>query len=291
MKRILISIMMLAVMLSGMMNVHATEAQVKVELRASKSQVQVGETVEYTVLVTGSGVVAMQFELRCPAGLSYVPNSGATPENLAQKLGVPAADWTELSKMFTFYNDIGINFAPGTEICRFSCVAQQEGVWAPELYELLPFDENFEEFAPEFQVQQIRVSAPGDQIPATEPEQPADPVVPQTQPTEPDRFEQATEPATVPATEPVTEPVTEPDHQNPETTAPVSDEDVSTDKPQDILDSDLTNEEPETSAPDQNTQNQEKPAKNNLFWLLLLGIAVVIGGGVAVFILLKKKAS
>ena len=136
-------------------------------------------------------------------------------------------------------------------------------------------------------MQQIRVSAPGDQIPATEPEQPADPVVPQTQPTEPESFEQATEPATVPATEPVTEP----DHQNPETTAPVPDEDVSTDQPQDILDSDLTNEEPETSAPDQNTQNQEKPAKNNLFWLLPLGIAVVIGGGVAVFILLKKKAS
>lgn len=287
MKRILISIIMLAVMLSGMMNVHATEAQIKVELRASKSQVQVGETVEYTVLVTGSGVVAMQFELRCPAGLSYVPNSGATPENLAQKLGVPAADWTELSKMFTFYNDIGINFAPGTEICRFSCVAQQEGVWAPELYELLPFNENFEEFAPEFQVQQVRVSAPGDQIPATEPEQPADPVVPQTQPTEPESVDQVTEPATAPATVPATEP----DHQNPETTAPVSDEDVSTDKPQDILDSDLTNEEPETSAPDQNTQNQEKPAKNNLFWLLPLGIAVVIGGCVAVFILLKKKAS
>ena len=90
---------------------------------------------------------------------------------------------------------------------------------------------------------------------------------------------------------PATEPVTEPDHRDPETTAPVSDEDVSTDKPQDILDSDLTNEEPEPSAPDQNTQNQEKPAKNNLFWLLPLGIAVVIGGGVAVFILLKKKAS
>ena len=287
MKRILISIMMLAVMLSGMMNVHATEAQIKVELRASKSQVQVGETVEYTVLVTGSGVVAMQFELRCPAGLSYVPNSGATPENLAQKLGVPAADWTELSKMFTFYNDIGINFAPGTEICRFSCVAQQEGVWAPELHELLPFNENFEEFAPEFQVQQVRVSASGTQIPATEPEQPADPVVPQTRPTEPESFEQATEPATVPATVPATEP----DHQEPETTAPVSDEDVSTDQPQDILDSDLTNEEPETSAPDQNTQNQEKPAKTTLFWLLPLGIAVVIGGGVAVFILLKKKAS
>ena len=291
MKRILISIIMLAVMLSGMMNVHATEAQIKVELRASKSQVQVGETVEYTVLVTGSGVVAMQFELRCPAGLSYVPNSGATPENLAQKLGVPAADWTELSKMFTFYNDIGINFAPGTEICRFSCVAQQEGVWAPELYELLPFDENFEEFAPEFQVQQVRVSAPGAQSPATEPEQPADPVVPQTQPTEPESVDQVTEPATVPATVPATEPVTEPDHQDPETTASVPDEDVSIDKPQDILDSDLTNEEPEPSAPDQNTQNQEKPAKNNLFWLLPLGIAVVIGGGVAAFILLKKKAS
>lgn len=290
MKRIVVVLLLLAVMLSGMMNVHASEAQVTVEVRASKSEVQVGETVEYTVLATGSGVVAMQFELRLPEGLRYVPNSGATPENLAQKLGVPAADWTEISKMFTFYNDIGITFAKGTEICRFSCVAEQEGQWAPELYELLPFNEDFEEFAPGLQVQQIVVTASGSETAPTAPEKPVAPEETTTptvteQPssvpsdTRPEDIEKPTDSVTVPD---------EPDEEGPAPTVPEH-EHISDDGPQDLPDDTeaVGALDPNGS---QNLQNQEKPAKSALLWLLPLGIAAVIACGIIVFIRLKKKA-
>ena len=158
MKRVIICLMLLMAMCAGMMNVHAAEAEITVEVRASKTEVQVGDTVEFTVLATGSGVVAMQFNVELPEGLRYVPNSGKTPENLAQKLGVPAADWTEVSMMFTFYNDIGITFAKGTEILSFSCVAEKEGEWSVNLYELLPFNGDFEEFVPKLQVQKVTVT-------------------------------------------------------------------------------------------------------------------------------------
>lgn len=295
MKRILISIMMVAVMLSCMINVHASEAQITVEVRASKSEVQVGETVEYTVLATGSGVVAMQFELRFPEGLRYVPNSGATPENLAQKLGVPAADWTEISKMFTFYNDVGITFAKGTEICRFSCVAEQEGQWAPELYELLPFNENFEEFAPGLQVQQIVVTAPGSQTAPTTTEKPVAPEE-TTGATEP-----AQQPSSVPSdtrpedvekpTDPVPEPDVpdEPDEERPEPTVPEH-EHISDDGPQDLPDDTTTVGALDPNG-EQNLQKQEKTPKSALLWLLPLGIAAVIACGIIVFIRLKKKAA
>lgn len=291
MKRIVVVLLLLAVMLSGMMNVHASEAQITVEVRASKSEVQVGETVEYTVLATGSGVVAMQFELRLPEGLRYVPNSGATPENLAQKLGVPAADWTEISKMFTFYNDIGITFAKGTEICRFSCVAEQEGQWAPELYELLPFNEDFEEFAPGLQVQQIVVTASGSQTDPTVPEKPVAPeettgaTEPAQQPssvpsdTRPEDIEKPTDPVTVPD---------EPDEEGPAPTVPEH-EHISDDGPQDLPDDTVAVGALDPNG-SQNLPNQEKPAKSALLWLLPLGIAAVIACGMIVFIRLKKKA-
>lgn len=157
MKKQIICLFLLISMLVCVLPVQAAEAEMEVLVRASESTVQVGDTVEFTVLATGSGVTAMQFQLLLPEGLQYVPNSGATPEKLAQKLGVPAADWTEQSKMFTFYNDIGITFVKGTEILRFSCVAQKAGNWEVSLYELLPFDPNFEEFPAKLQVQSVKV--------------------------------------------------------------------------------------------------------------------------------------
>lgn len=213
MKRIMISLLLLAAMLCGMMTAQAAEAEITVQVRASKTEVRVGDTVEYTVLATGSGVVAMQFNLQLPEGLTYVPNSAKTPENLAQKLGVPAADWTEQSMMFTFYNDIGITFAKGTEILRFSCVAEKEGAWNVELYELLPFNGDFEEFPAKLQVQSVKVtgkaetSAPAETKPSV-----SDETVPSVKPTEqpvdqPDEQQpQQTEPQTPDATQTVTEP-------------------------------------------------------------------------------------
>lgn len=209
MKRILICLLLLATMLAGTVSVYAAEAEMTVQVRASKTEVQVGDTVEFTVLATGSGVVAMQFNVIVPEGLSYVPNSGRTPGKLAQKLGVPAADWTEQSMMFTFYNDIGITFAKGTEIVRFSCVAEKEGSWEIELYELLPFNEDFEEFPAKLQVQPVKVtgkeetSAPAETKPSVN-----DETVPTTQAPElPDEQQpQQTEPPVTDATQTVTEP-------------------------------------------------------------------------------------
>jgi uncharacterized repeat protein (TIGR01451 family) len=272
--------MLLALMLGSAMSVHATEAEITVQVRASATEVSVGDTVEFTVLTTGSGVVAMQFNLELPQGLSYVPNSGATPENLAQKLDVPAADWTEQSMMFTFYNDIGITFAKGTEILHFTCVAEKEGEWAVNLYELLPFNENFEEFTPKLQVQTITVREPGavDEGP--------DPVT--------------TEPAIPEATTPVTP--TEPDPVIPEDTNPIpEDEAQPTDPnvPEDEKGDDtLTEQEvpatPETEAPSQSQQaskseKKDDEPKNNTPWITSGAVVVLIIGSVIAFILMKKK--
>ena len=158
MKRVISCLLLVVALLTGMTGVYAAEPEMKVQVLASQTEAKVGDTVEYTVMATGSGVVAMQFTLKLPAGLSYVPNSAKTPEKLAEKLGVPAADWTEQSMMFTFYNDIGITFAEGTEILRFSCVAEKEGTWEVELYELLPFDSEFMEFEPTLQTQIVHVT-------------------------------------------------------------------------------------------------------------------------------------
>lgn len=273
MKRIAISLLLLAVMLAGMMNVQAAEAEVTVQTVASKTDIQVGDTVEFTVLATGSGVVAMQFELRLPEGLRYVPNSGATPENLAQKLGVPAADWTEQSMMFTFYNDVGITFAKGTEILRFSCVAEKEGEWTPYLYELLPFDGDYLEFTPQLRLQEVRVTTAEANVTPSVPIQTVPPTVSVTEP-----------PASVPA-----ETVT--------TTAPVVEatQPVSVPEPTEQPQSDDQPDTEETSQPEETTdpvQNQHTPpdvAENNRLWILFAAGAAILVSGVAVFFILKKK--
>lgn len=167
MKKVLICFLLLTCVLSCMLPVYAAEAEVTVEVRASKNNVQVGDSVEYTVLATGSGVVAMQFHVMMPDGLRYVPDSGKVPENLAKKLGVPVVDWTENSMMFTFYNDTGVTFAKGTEILRFSCVAEKDGNWDVIIHELLPFDSEFLDFSPVLKVQTLRVGSMNqDQVPS-----------------------------------------------------------------------------------------------------------------------------
>lgn len=282
MKRILVCLLLLSVMFTGMMNVQAAEADITVRVRASKTEVSVGDTVEYTVYATGSGVVAMQFEVRFPEGLRYVPNSGATPVNLAQNLGVPAADWTEVSKMFTFYNDIGITFAENTQILQFTCVAEKEGQWEPELYELLPFDGDFEEFVPGLQVQKIRAVT---QESSTSPEI-TEPTTlttePVTQPTTvvPDETVQPSEPdSTVSETEPVFAPDgTEP----PLETVP---EHIGQISGADPLEEELPSEPEAGQLPDKHPPEPE----NKLLWVVIPVGAVLILCGVAVFLIWKKK--
>lgn len=218
MKKI-IAILLLAALLLGAVPVFAQGARIRVEVTASKDHVNVGDTVEFVLTVEAENLVAMQFELHMPEGLSYVPGSGATPKGLASQLGVAAADWTEASMMYTSYNDVGVNIGKGTELLRFSCVAEKPGDWNVILFELWPFDGEFNAFTPEVSIQTLHVN--GNQTPVT-----TQPVV-----TEP----AVTEPAvTVPEhTEPSqSEPVTQPEPDTPvsnvteptvEVTAPVVD--------------------------------------------------------------------
>lgn len=284
MRRIVIVFMLLVAMLAGMMSAQAAEAEVTVQVRASKTEVQVGDTVEYTVLATGSGVVAMQFEVRLPEGLRYVPNSGKTPENLALKLGVPAADWTEGSMMFTFYNDIGITFAEGgTELISFSCVAEKEGAWDVELYELLPFDGDFMEFTPTLRVQTVNVTRSAGETKPVEPDVPGE---------------------TVPA-------VTDPDHQvivpiapdhndEPMSNSPdagqapdqVTDSTV-TDSVDQIVDGSESGTEPtieqEGTVPVQNEVPEVQEKGRTWLWTALAGGLMILA--VAVVVILSKKKS
>lgn len=264
MKRTIICLMLLALMLTGTMSVHAAEAEVSVQICASQTEVNVGDTVEFTVLATGSGVVAMQFNLALPEGLSYVPNSGATPENLAQKLGVPAADWTEQTLMFTFYNDVGITFAKGTEILHFTCVAEKAGQWQVNLYELLPFDENFEEFTPKLQLQTITVRGAETGTEATDPvtpeeTQPTDSELgTQTQPTDPNSGGDENEPI-----EPTVEKQVESGASDTVTTGQIE--------------------------PTKDEEKQEKTANNTLIWIISAVAVTLVTAGVVAFILIKKK--
>ena len=259
MKRIVISILLLAAMMAGMMSVGAAAAEITIQVTASKTEVQVGDQVDFTVLATGNGVVAMQFELRFPEGLRYVSKSGKTPANLAQKLGVAAADWTEQSKMFTFYNDKGINFAAGTKILQFSCIAEKAGEWEVELYELLPFNDNFEEFTPKLQVQKVRVIQKEEQVPPTVPKEtePAvtNPTKPSVTPTVPETTEPAAPSPTKPAVTPTVPettvpPATEPAVTNPTTPATVPEETLPVASPEGEQSSSVTNQPDATTSPE-----------------------------------------
>ena len=253
MKRILICLLLLTAMLAASVSVYAAEAEMTVQVCASKTEVQVGDTVEFTVLATGSGVVAMQFNVIMPEGLSYVPGSGRTPEQLAQKLGVPAADWTEQSMMFTFYNDIGITFAKGTEIVRFFCVAEKEGNWEIELYELLPFNEEFEEFPAKLQVQSVQVTG------KTEASAPAE-----------------TEPPVTGETEPAEQPSEQPAEQQPQQTEPSV-----TDATQAVPEPENTENEPQTpeeqsvnTVPQQDPPEEEQKKESSQQWKTVTVLAV-----------------
>lgn len=160
-----------------------------------------------------------------------------------------------------------------------------------ELYELLPFNEDFEEFPPDLQVQKIMVTATGKQTVSTEPEKPDASDEPETKPsvdsTEPHPTtepQSTTEPMSTPAT---TKPEIVPDAEKPEMTVPVHNPDNA---PQDLPEDDtLTVGAQDPNTPDQDLQNQEKTPKNTLLWLIPLGAVTAAGGAIAAFILLKKK--
>ena len=98
--------------------------------------------------------------------MTYVANSGAVPEDLAENLSWGAVDWTEDTLMWTGYNDLPTAFAEGTVILTFSCVAQEVGNYTIRMYNLQVCDEEFNERVAEVTAEQVEVS-----------EKTADPVV------------------------------------------------------------------------------------------------------------------
>ena len=192
-----------------------------ITVKASKTEAEIGDTINYTVYAFGNDVTALQFELRFPAGLEYVANSAVIPEGLKAYLGWAATDWTESSMMWTGYNDLGSLFEDGTVIMTFSATVTGEGVLEPELFELLPFDLDYNEFPADLTVDKVVVGNVEPTEPSTEPTEPStEPTEPSTEPTEPstEPTEPSTEP-TEPSTEP-TEPSTEPTEPSTEPTEP-----------------------------------------------------------------------
>ena len=130
----------------------------------------------------------------------------------------------------------------------------------------------------------------------TVPEQSTDSVIPETEP-----------PVTSPEPQPTTDSmnnetpadtVTVPDGQGnegpelppPDQVVDIPDDKLPSDPSGELRDDVLTVGPLDPTVPDQDLQNQEIPSKKALIWLLPLGIVALIGGGIAVFILCKKKA-
>ena len=129
-----------------------------VTVEASVTEVQVGDTVDYTVYAHGDGLTALQFQLIVPEGMSYVAGSAAVPDGLKDHLGWAATDFTESYMMWTGYNDLPATFEEGTVLLTFSCIAEAAGAYEVELYDLIPFDPDYNEFEAGLTVDQVTVS-------------------------------------------------------------------------------------------------------------------------------------
>ena len=278
MRRIVITFVLLAAMLAGMMSVRAAAAEITVQVCASKTQVQVGEMVEYTVLATGSGVVALQFEVKLPEGLRYISKSGAAPDGLVKKLDVVAVDWTESAMMFTFYNDTGITLAEGTEIFHFSCVAEKAGNWDVKLNELLPFDSAFREFTPTLKVQSVKVTQPAGETEPTEPGAPGQTVPGVTTPENPN---QPTAPDHTAGT-----PTTPTPDQNQDQVTDPTDNDSTEQIGENVQPGTEVTDDPENEIP---PEQDEQPQSKLWSMIGLIGGVIIIAGVAVVFLLRKKK--
>ena len=137
--------------------VEPDEFFMNLHVEASLEEVQVGDTVDFTVYAFGNGITALQFNLIIPNGMSYVAGSGAVPENLRETMGWGAMDWTEETLMWTGFNDLPTAFAENTAILTFSCVAEEVGSYQVAFYGALPFDENFEERIADVTVEPVDV--------------------------------------------------------------------------------------------------------------------------------------
>lgn len=165
MKKKLLALFLTCLMLLSALPVSAAKSGFTVELIPIQQSVAVGDTVYYSVVAEGADLVALQFELELPKGLSYVKGSAAVAEGLKDRLGVAALDWTEGSMLFSFYNDVGVTIPSGTQLMIFACVAQTEGSYRVGLKEVLPFDGNFQELTPSVETVELTVFKEAQQEP------------------------------------------------------------------------------------------------------------------------------
>ena len=291
-KRIVLLLMVCAWILSAI-PVSAVQPQFSVVVQAEQKEVKVGDTVRFTVVAQGEDVVALQFNIVVPEGMEFVSGSGALSKGLREKLGVAAVDWTEGAMIFTYYNDVGVTIPKDTVLMTFECTAQKAGSYQLELEEVLPFNSEFEEFAPSVKMASVTVVKSGEQGEK-------DPTV--TQPTAP-----STEPTTEPSTEPSTEPTdnsTEPssdtqptettDVSEPEATDP-TDQDATEDTTEDIAEStqpsiDETEKNTVSSTDSQNGNGSDDAGRSSGKTVLWIVLAVaVVAAAVAVVLYLRKK--
>jgi hypothetical protein len=294
-KRIVLLLMVCAWILSAI-PVSAVQPQFSVVVQAEQQEVEVGDTVCFTVVAQGEDVVALQFNIVVPEGMKFVSGSGALSKGLREKLGVAAVDWTEGAMIFTYYNDVGVTIPKDTVLMTFECTAEKAGSYQLELEEVLPFNSEFEEFAPSVKMASVTVVKAGEQGEK-------DPTV--TQPTTP-----STDPSTEPSTEPTdastepssdTQPTESSDATEPEATDPTDQdatEATTEDTTEDTAEStqtsiDETEKTTVSSTDSQNGNGSDDAGRSSgktVLWIVLAVAGVAVATAVVLYLRKKKSA-
>jgi uncharacterized repeat protein (TIGR01451 family) len=90
-KKLIALLLVVAMVLSIAPSVSAESASIAVQITPSVTDVDVGDTVEYTVTATGQGISALEFTVAPPPGMTYVEGSAKVAQNLKDVLGWAAA--------------------------------------------------------------------------------------------------------------------------------------------------------------------------------------------------------
>ena len=131
-----------------------------IKIIPSATDASVGDVIEYTVTATGDDVLALEFQLVFPSGLRYVENSAAVPEGLSELLGWPEVDWTEETKKWTGYNDVGVAVPTDTVLLTFCAVVEAEGTYEVTFEDLLPYGGSFSQMEPTVNVGSVTAAKP-----------------------------------------------------------------------------------------------------------------------------------
>ena len=100
-KKLLAMLLVLVMVLSMVPTVHAEGEYMTIQATPSVSTASAGDTVEYTITATGSGVSCLEFTLEFPEGMTYVAKSAKVNPDLKEQLEWGALDWTEKAKKWT----------------------------------------------------------------------------------------------------------------------------------------------------------------------------------------------